>query len=125
MEQQRILCRVDEVPEGGSKGVTLTPGRHYADLVLARRAGAVYVYANRCPHTGAPMEWQPDRFMDFDGEHLICGIHGALFRVEDGYCVRGPCARRSLAALPAEVRDGAVVVGAAALEALLAQRSRP
>ncbi len=119
--EQRILCRVDEVPEGGTRGVTLTPGRRYADLIVARRDGRIHVYANRCPHTGAPMEWEPDKFMDLDGEYLTCGIHGALFRVDDGYCVRGPCARRSLAALAVEIRDGLVLADAAALTALLAR----
>jgi len=33
-------------------------------------------------------------------------MHGALFDVETGTCVSGPCAGRSLRALPLRVADG-------------------
>jgi nitrite reductase/ring-hydroxylating ferredoxin subunit len=51
----------------------------------------VYGYVNRCTHAGSPLDWTPDRFMSADGRHLQCATHGALFRVEDGICLRGPC----------------------------------
>lgn len=103
------LCRLEDIPEGGSKGVALDPAAVYADVVLVRRGARVYAYRNSCPHTGAPMEWQPDQFLDYRNQYIQCGIHAALFRVEDGFCVQGPCARQSLTPLAVELRGGRVL----------------
>jgi nitrite reductase/ring-hydroxylating ferredoxin subunit len=37
-------------------------------------------------------------------------MHGARFRIADGYCVFGPCLGKSLAAVPVAVVDGMVVL---------------
>jgi nitrite reductase/ring-hydroxylating ferredoxin subunit len=34
--------------------------------------------------------------MDLTQRYLLCANHGALFRVEDGFCLRGPCHGQSL-----------------------------
>jgi len=71
-----------------------------------------YAYRNRCPHTGAPLDWQPHQFLDERGELIQCAIHGALFAIETGLCLRGPCAGRSLQALPVQLTDeGLLVLG--------------
>ncbi len=106
MSEEHPLCRLDELPTGRSKGVFIHPDSRYADLVVARTRRGVYAYRNRCPHTGAPMEWEPDQFLDYTNTLIQCGIHGALFRIEDGYCVSGPCARQSLQRITVSERDG-------------------
>lgn len=107
---ERDLCALADIPEGGTKGVYLHPGARYADLVLARRDGHVYAYRNACPHTGAPMEREAgsEDFLDYQGLHIQCGIHAAIFRFEDGYCVWGPCARRRLETVAVRVHEGRV-----------------
>lgn len=109
MPESQILCHLEEIPEGGSKGIAVRPDAGYADLILVRTREGVYAYRNRCPHTGAPLEWQPDQFLDYRGKYIQCGIHGALFKIENGYCLAGPCARRSLEKVEVEVRDGWVI----------------
>ena len=62
-----------------------------------------------CDHAspaGTPLDWVPDRFMNADGSRLMCHTHGALFRIEDGHCIAGPCAGDALRPLAVEV-DGA------------------
>jgi nitrite reductase/ring-hydroxylating ferredoxin subunit len=105
----RPLCRIGDIPDGEARGFSLGEGRSRVDILAARRGGAVFLYRNACPHAGTPLDWVPDRFMSPDGIHLQCATHGALFRVEDGYCVAGPCAGRSLTPVPAEIgSDGTV-----------------
>ncbi len=70
----------------------------------------VRVYRNRCPHRGTPLDWQPGRFLDREGRHLVCATHCALFRLEDGHCVAGPCAGDALEALPTRAAEGRLVV---------------
>jgi ketohexokinase len=104
------LCRVDELADPGSRGLQLAgpPGRAVA-LVLVRSGDRVRAYHNACPHTGAPMEWRPHQFLDFEARFIQCALHGALFTLEDGRCVRGPCAGDSLTAEPVDIVDGWVV----------------
>jgi nitrite reductase/ring-hydroxylating ferredoxin subunit len=40
---------------------------------------------------------------------IQCALHGALFRIEDGYCLYGPCQGASLHPLPLR-QEGAVVI---------------
>jgi nitrite reductase/ring-hydroxylating ferredoxin subunit len=100
---------LDAIAEPGSKGFAWgdAPG---AAFFVVRKAGQVFAYRNRCPHTGAPLEWQPDQFLDMDNSFIQCALHGALFRAQDGFCLRGPCAGQSLQPLRVEVVDGRVRV---------------
>jgi nitrite reductase/ring-hydroxylating ferredoxin subunit len=101
------LCRLDELPDPGSRGFDVAvPGRPQPlRLFVVRKGEVLAAYRNSCPHTGAPLEWLPDQFLDLDNSFIQCAIHGALFRPEDGYCLRGPCAGRSLEPLEL-LRDG-------------------
>ncbi|RTZ74200.1 MAG: Rieske (2Fe-2S) protein [Gammaproteobacteria bacterium] len=105
----RILCSLDELAEGEPRGFSLA-GELPLELILLRRGGQVLAYRNRCPHTGINLEWLPDQFLDHSGRYLQCATHGALFRPEDGYCLRGPCAGYALEALPVVVKEGQVVL---------------
>lgn len=89
------LCAADELAEGQSRGFALAE----LQLLLVRREGQVYAYQNRCPHRGIPLEWQPDQFLDASNSLIQCATHGALFLIESGECVAGPCSGHSLKAL--------------------------
>lgn len=94
------LCHLDDIPDGQARGFIRGEGAARLYLLVARRGGRVFGYHNECPHARTTLDWVPDQFMDPDGRFLQCATHGALFRVEDGFCVRGPCAGRSLKPLP-------------------------
>jgi nitrite reductase/ring-hydroxylating ferredoxin subunit len=66
------------------------------------RRHTLRAYLNRCPHLGLPLNWLPDKFLDADGELIQCSSHGALFTIDQGLCVAGPCVDQSL--LPLETR---------------------
>ncbi|WP_202980281.1 Rieske (2Fe-2S) protein [Marinobacter fonticola] len=71
-----------------------------------RQHGKTYAYLNYCPHLGIELNWQPDRFMDPDNCFIQCATHGALFTVDDGHCIAGPCAGDQLIALNVERCNG-------------------
>lgn len=113
-----ILCPLAALPDGQARGFILplagdAPQPGFPDpeqrILVVRRGDILRGYRNICPHAGTPLDWTPDRFMSLDGRHLHCATHGALFQVEDGRCVGGPCRGRSLTAIPVAVRDGMVV----------------
>lgn len=114
MSRFNRICRTTELPEGAVRGFAV-PASGGAGLrtLVTRRGGALYAYVNRCPHTGVGLDWIPDRFLDAEGRHLQCATHGALFRIEDGFCIFGPCAGERLEALSVRERDGWIEIAPA------------
>lgn len=105
---RRRLCGTDAIVEGAGRGFRLVVGDETVAIFVTRKDGALAAYRNRCPHVGSPLDWRPDHFFDVTGTYLMCATHGALFRPADGYCVRGPCAGKSLTAVPITIEDGGV-----------------
>lgn len=107
-----LLCRLDDIPEGGARGV-LPNVRGRDGVVLLRRGRQVYAYVNNCPHYDrAPLGWRKDEFLNGDGSRILCAAHGALFRIEDGVCEIGPCLGQALTPVAVRVEGGAVYLDA-------------
>lgn len=107
---RHTLCRMDEIAEEAARGFLIDQGAARLDVVIVRRGGVVRAYLNSCPHQLTPLETFPDKFLNEDGSQFICSTHGARFRVEDGYCVSGPCEGRSLTRIAFEVAGGAIII---------------
>lgn len=103
------LAALDAVPDGTARNfvLQLRAGRFHGFVV--RRGGTVSGYVDRCPHAGMPLAERLDGYLTPDGGLIQCSWHGALFRVEDGFCVGGPCAGQRLEAWPVAVVDGTIV----------------
>ena len=91
-----VLCRLDEIPEPGAKGVSIGAGDGRRDLFLVRAQGEVHGFVNSCPHVGTPLDFLPDRFLTRDATEILCSTHGARFEIASGRCVAGPCRGRCL-----------------------------
>ena len=89
------LCTLADIADNDARGFRSPLG----EVIVARQGLMVYGYLNRCPHIGIGLNFQPDVFMDLTQRYLLCVNHGALFRVEDGLCLRGPCHGQSLKAV--------------------------
>ena len=94
--------KLTSIPDYGSKGLTITLGDYEIKVIVVRQGDSVYCYHNICPHTGVNLDWVADQFLDADGDFILCANHGALFRIEDGRCVSGPCFGQNL--LPLKVK---------------------
>lgn len=96
------LCPSSHLAEGNSRGFLVDERRLFA----VRRDGRAYIYLNRCPHRGIPLEWQPDAFLDDSASLIRCASHGALFLIEVRRVRRRPLRWRALArpALPGRRR---------------------
>jgi nitrite reductase/ring-hydroxylating ferredoxin subunit len=102
--ERHALCALGDIADGGARGFTIGEGPARREILICRRGAAVFAYVNSCPHTGSPLDWQPDQFLSLDRRHLQCATHGALFRFEDGLCLAGPCLGRHLTPVPIERR---------------------
>jgi nitrite reductase/ring-hydroxylating ferredoxin subunit len=103
-----FLVRMDELADPGSRGFSLAIGVTVHDIFVVRRNNRVYGYFNSCPHTGGPLDWVPDRFLSLDERYIQCATHDALFRLDDGQCVAGPCAGDRLAPVSLQIEAGDV-----------------
>lgn len=101
-----LLCQRSDIPDAGSKEFALGA----LQLFAVKKRGRVFVYRNRCPHVGLPLNWLPDQFLDFNRELIQCASHGALFRVDNGQCVAGPCVGKSLTAIEFRDIDGLIYI---------------
>ena len=103
------LCALDEIADPGAKGFSYREGDQLFFGFLVRQAGRLRGYIDRCPHAGLPLSHAPDRFLTRQADLILCSSHGALFRIEDGFCVAGPCAGLALRPWPVTVEDGEVL----------------
>lgn len=103
------LAALDAIADGAARNFVLQMrgGRFHGFVV--RRGEAVHGYVDRCPHAGLPLAQELDAYLSRDGALIQCSWHGALFRIDDGACVGGPCAGARLTPWPVAVLDGAVV----------------
>jgi len=104
------LCRLHDLADPGSQGFTLQTPEGLKDILVVRRGEAVYAYVNHCPHTGSPLDWQPDQFLNLDRTLIQCATHLALFRIADGHCLSGPCAGQALTPVVVTLKDSWVFV---------------
>ena len=98
----RLLCRLDDIPDGGAKGFRPPPRGPPACSRCAR--------ATRFSSTSMPARIGISctgcrTASSADGRLIVCSTHGAEFRIADGVCVRGPCHGDALEAVPVTI-DG-------------------
>lgn len=100
------LCHTDDIPEGGARGFDLPQGKVFA----VKKTSGLYLYLNRCPHLGLPLEWEQDAFLDNEGLYIKCANHGAFFIAESGECIQGPCLGDSLWSVDYQLEDGNIII---------------
>lgn len=106
--QEQVLCRLEDIPDGNSRGFLRQDGH---DRVFAVRIGAdAYVYLNACPHEWVSMNFRKDYFMNGDNSEIVCYAHGAHFTIESGLCTSGPCINKALVKVPHRISAGAVII---------------
>lgn len=100
-----LLCKTEQIEDRDARSFDTPKG----EVVVTQRDGVFYAYLNRCPHLGISLEFQEQQFMDMDREFLVCANHGALFQVDNGECVFGPCKNQSLTPIAIAVHsDGGI-----------------
>jgi nitrite reductase/ring-hydroxylating ferredoxin subunit len=102
------LAPLDELPDQAGREFSFGLGKHAFRLFVVRRGSDVRGYVNRCPHMSLPLNYRPGQFLTHDGAHILCSMHLAVFRIDDGLCIGGACEGHSLDAVPLVVRDGLV-----------------
>ena len=86
------LCLLSDLKNGEAKGFNVEGAGIAQRLIVVRQGDGVKAYINLCPHIGSRLDGDIGQFLDDeDPTMLFCDSHAALFRIEDGVCVEGPC----------------------------------
>ena len=96
------LGPVDAIPDGQGHEYVFGPEHVAFRMFVVRRGPDVHGYLNICPHFSLRLNHRANQFTTRDGE-IMCSMHFALFRMDDGVCVAGACPGRSLAPVPVEI----------------------
>ncbi len=110
-----LVCREEDLEPGTVRTATLgsdREGRPIQAIVLRDSTGAIVAYRNLCRHLPVPLDGGTGELLSEDGAHLVCGTHGATYRVGDGHCVEGPCQGMALHALIVRIEAGDLYVSA-------------
>jgi len=103
------LGPLDLIADGKARNFVLEmrAGRFHGFVV--RQGDTVRGYLDLCAHMALPLTNTLDDYLTPDGSHIQCSWHGALYRIEDGVCVGGPCTGAKLRPWPVAVIDGKIV----------------
>jgi len=74
--------------------------------MVVRRGDTAFVYINSCPHIGSPLDFEPGKFLNLEKTHIMCSTHGALFNIDDGHCISGPCVGKDLEKVRTQIVGG-------------------
>lgn len=104
--QGQRLCHTNDVAEGEAKGFGPLQGSK-RKIIVVRRNGQLHAWLDACPHysTGTPMAWKTNAYLNGERTHLTCHSHNALFEMDTGECVLGPCLGQSLTRIEIAVGD--------------------
>ncbi len=75
-----------------------------------RKKGTYFPYLNRCRHLPVTLDLEDNQFFNHDQSALQCHMHGAVYEIETGLCVGGPCVGASLRALSFEEEGDQLVI---------------
>ncbi len=102
MNRKKVLAEVSKrsFEEGQARSFEARrDGKKIKGLVV-KKGGKFYAYENLCQHLPIPLDLEDDQFFSYDQAFLQCQMHGALYEIETGKCVGGPCVGTQLRALP-------------------------
>ena len=104
----RKICSLEDIPASGCMEFILSGREGEISCFLVHHDGRLAAYRNRCPHTGAPLNWSPNVFLNLEQTHIQCDMHGAQFCIEDGHCLYGPCTGHALEPVDVVEKEGEV-----------------
>ena len=111
-----VICTADSIERSGAKAFSLSrineagESRPFSIVVIRTHADDYLGYVNSCPHQGIWLNFGDGDFFTRDRAFLKCGRHGAVFEIDTGLCIDGPCKDKSLEPLALAVVDGEVCV---------------
>jgi nitrite reductase/ring-hydroxylating ferredoxin subunit len=97
------ICNLNDISNNQSLGLSTSIDGMLKKLIIVRSKKGVFAYVNSCPHIGAPLDLRPGQFLSHNKENIFCSTHGALFQIDTGLCIFGPCKDAYLETVPINI----------------------
>jgi nitrite reductase/ring-hydroxylating ferredoxin subunit len=110
IDLERVICALHELDDPGARGFTMGRGDWPLRGFVVRRGAELRAYLNHCPHAGHALNLRPHVFLAPDAPLIQCSSHGALFEMETGLCLAGPCPGVRLRPIELRINQGYVLV---------------
>jgi nitrite reductase/ring-hydroxylating ferredoxin subunit len=95
------LCAIDDLEDRCAMELVIEERQLFA----IRMDDKIFAYWNLCPHRSSPLNWVPNQFLDVENQLIQCALHGALFEIDSGLCVAGPCSGDHLQSVELRCED--------------------
>lgn len=82
-----LIGNFEEFPDNSTRSISVDQ----RSLLIVKHAENIFIYANRCPHTGETLDPMGGSVANAGGLLLQCQRHAAEFVSTSGECVSGPC----------------------------------
>jgi len=107
-----VICTLSDLPPSGARLFWFGPaeGKRFGIIVL-RADDAIHAYVNRCAHFGVPLSQTDEHLIIKPGKSLVCNVHYARYRWQDGTCEFGDCDGENMIPLPLVVANAQLLVG--------------
>jgi nitrite reductase/ring-hydroxylating ferredoxin subunit len=96
------IGNIEDFAENSSSSIQVG----YLALLVIKRAGQLFLYHNKCPHTQDTLDPMGGSVASDDGLLIHCQRHAAEFITDTGECVAGPCQGESLSAVAFTLSNG-------------------
>ena len=106
--QAKEICKVEDLREDEAKGFIAVVDGKQRNVFVIRKNKQFIAYINWCPHNQVLIDQIPNKFFNSDGSYIQCSKHGALFEIDGGLCIEGPCEGESLQELSIHIKDGLI-----------------
>lgn len=97
-----LIGNFDALPDNSTSSLLVDQ----RSLLLVKSAGELFIYDNRCPHTGESLDPMGGSLASTDGLLIQCQRHAAEFVSSSGECVGGPCQGEQLQSIPFTLSGG-------------------
>lgn len=77
---------------------------------VVRKGTGFYAYQNLCKHLPVTLDLNDNSFFNHDKTLLQCQMHGALYEMDTGFCVGGPCEGAKLRPLPLQETENQLII---------------
>ncbi|MDP5033035.1 MAG: Rieske 2Fe-2S domain-containing protein [Paraglaciecola sp.] len=100
-----LLGVIDDFAEEQAKGFDLNHSGSDTFFIV-RSKNKLFAYKDSCPHYGdTTLPWKRHHYLNNVAEYIVCAAHGALFQIENGKCIQGPCLGQKLTKVPIEISE--------------------
>lgn len=112
MKNREILVAVSKKNflDGSTRSFTTrVRGEEFKGFVV-RKGDRYFAYQNLCRHLPVTLDLDDGHFFTHDRNHLQCHMHGAVYEIESGLCIEGPCEGARLHPLTVKEEAGQLVI---------------